>query len=199
VASTLQAPVLFSIAEDLAQMEVQADIDEADVGKVEEGQTATFTVDAYPNRRFPATIRELRFASETVQGVVTYKAVLTVDNSELLLRPGMTATAEIIVDEVQDALLVPNAALRFSPPAETSDNEKGGFLGGLLPGPPRFRAASAPEETGPVRQVWMMRDGAPVAVAIVTGATDGNRTEVKEGEIEAGEAVIIDVATASEG
>jgi HlyD family secretion protein len=199
VASTLQAPVLFSIAEDLTQMEVQVDVDEADVGKVEEGQTATFTVDAYPNRRFPATIRELRFASETVQGVVTYKAVLTVDNSELLLRPGMTATAEIIVDEVQDALLVPNAALRFSPPAETSDSEKGGFLGGLLPGPPRFRAASAPEETGPVRQVWMMRDGAPVAVAIVTGATDGNRTEVKEGEIEAGEAVIIDVATASEG
>jgi HlyD family secretion protein len=199
VASTLQAPVLFSIAENLTQMEVQVDVDEADVGEVKEGQTATFAVDAYPDRRFPATIRELRFASETVQGVVTYKAVLAVDNSELLLRPGMTATAEIIVDEVQDVLLVPNAALRFSPPAETSDHEKGGFLGGLLPGPPRFRAASAPEETGPARQIWTMRDGAPVAVAIIAGATDGNRTEVKEGEIEAGEAVIVDVATASEG
>jgi HlyD family secretion protein len=199
VASTLQAPVLFAIAEDLTQMEVQVDVDEADVGKVEEGQTATFSVDAYPDRRFPATIRELRFASETVQGVVTYKAVLTVDNSELLLRPGMTATAEIVVEEVEDALLVPNAALRFSPPADTSADESGGFLGGLLPGPPRFRAASAPEETGPARQVWAMRDGAPAAVAIVAGATDGNRTEVREGEIEAGEAVIIDVATASEG
>ena len=199
VASTLQAPVLFAIAEDLAQMEVQVDVDEADVGKVEEGQMATFSVDAYPDRRFPATIRELRFASETVQGVVTYKAVLSVDNSELLLRPGMTATAEIVVDEVQEALLVPNAALRFSPPADTSADERGGYLGGLLPGPPRFRAPSAPEETGPARQVWVMRDGAPAAVAIMTGATDGNRTEVKEGEIEEGEVVIVDVATAGEG
>jgi HlyD family secretion protein len=199
VASTLQAPVLFSIAEDLAQMEVQVDVDEADVGKVEEGQTATFSVDAYPDRRFPASIRELRFASETVQGVVTYKAVLTVDNSELLLRPGMTATAEIIVEEVQDALLVPNAALRFSPATDTSADESGGFLDALLPGPPQFRAPSAPEETGSTRQVWVMRDGAPAAVAIVTGATDGNRSEIREGAIEEGEAAIIDLATAAEG
>jgi HlyD family secretion protein len=197
VASTFQAPVLFSIAEDLTQMEVQVDVDEADVGKVEEGQVATFSVDAYPDRRFPATIRELRFASETVQGVITYKAVLTVDNSELLLRPGMTATAEIIVEEVQDALLVPNAALRFSPPADSAD-ENGGFLDRLLPGPPHFRAPSAPEQTGPARQVWVMRDGAPVAVAIVTGASDGNRTEVREGDIQEAEAVIIDLA-ATEG
>jgi HlyD family secretion protein len=197
VASTFQAPVLFSIAEDLTQMEVQVDVDEADVGKVEEGQVATFSVDAYPDRRFPATIRELRFASETVQGVITYKAVLTVDNSELLLRPGVTATAEIIVEEVQDALLVPNAALRFSPPADSADGN-GGFLDRLLPGPPHFRAPSAPEQTGPARQVWVMRDGAPVAVAIVTGATDGNRTEVREGDIQEAEAVIIDLA-ATEG
>ena len=199
VASTFQAPVLFSIAEDLTQMEVQVDVDEADVGKVEEGQMASFSVDAYPDRTFPATIRELRFASETVQGVITYKAVLTVDNSELLLRPGMTATAEIIVEQVQDALLVPNAALRFSPPTDTSADENGGFLDRLLPGPPHFRAPSAPEETGPARRVWVMRGGAPVAVAIVTGATDGNRTEVRAGEIEVSEAVIIDLAAAPQG
>lgn len=198
VASSLQAPVLFSIAEDLRQMEVQVDVDEADVGKVEQGQTATFSVDAYPDRRFLATLRELRFAAETVQGVVTYKAVLTVDNAELLLRPGMTATAQIIVQEVQDALLVPNAALRFSPPADTSADQSGGFLDKLLPGPPQFRPPSAPEETGPVRQVWVMRDGAPAAIAIVTGATDGNRTEILEGEIEEGEAVIVDLATTTD-
>jgi len=198
VASSLQAPVLFSIAEDLKQMEVQVDVDEADVGKVEEGQTATFSVDAYPDRRFPATIRELRFASETVQGVVTYKAVLTVDNTELLLRPGMTATAQITVHEVESALLVPNAALRFSPPAEDAAAQ-GSFLKKLLPGMPQFRPASAPEETGAARQVWVLRDGAPAAVAVVTGATDGNRTQIREGEIEEGAAVIIDLATATEG
>ena len=119
VASSLQAPVLFTIAEDLTKMEVQVDVDEADVGNVREGQKATFTVDAYPDKKFTATIRELRFGSEVVQGVVTYKAVLTTDNSALLLRPGMTATAEIVVAHVKDALTVPNAALRFSPPAET--------------------------------------------------------------------------------
>jgi HlyD family secretion protein len=196
VASSLQAPVLFSIAEDLTQMEVQVDVDEADVGKVKEGQRATFSVDAYPDHRFPATIRELRFASETVQGVVTYKAVLTVDNSKLLLRPGMTATAEITVQEVENALLVPNAALRFSPPPE-EPAPQGGFLKTLLPGMPRFRPASAPEETGPARQVWVLRDGAPAAVPVVVGATDGNRTEILEGQIKPGDAVIVDSATAA--
>ena len=97
VASSLQAPVLFSIAEDLKKMEVRVDVDEADVGKVKVGQSATFSVDAYPDRSFPATIRDVRFSSETIQGVVTYKAILDIDNSELLLRPGMTATAEIKV------------------------------------------------------------------------------------------------------
>jgi HlyD family secretion protein len=93
VASSLQAPVLFTIAEDLTQMEVQVDVDEADVGRVKEGQQGTFSVDAYPDRKFQARIRELRYGSEVVQGVVTYKAVLSTENPDLLLRPGMTATA----------------------------------------------------------------------------------------------------------
>jgi HlyD family secretion protein len=190
----LQAPVLFSIAEDLKQMEVQVDVDEADVGKVTLGQTATFSVDAYPNRTFPARIRELRFAAEIVQGVVTYKAILTVDNSELLLRPGMTATAQITVHEVENALLVPNAALRFSPTGEESAAP--GFLKRLLPGMPQFRAPSPREEIGPARQVWVVRDGAPAAVAVVVGATDGNHTEILEGAIEPGQAVIVDFVTA---
>ena len=125
VAASLQAPVLFTIAEDLRQMEVQVDVDEADVGKVQEGQPASFSVDAYPDRSFPAVIRELRYASETVQGVVTYKAVLTVDNAELLLRPGMTATAEIVVQDVTDALSCPTPPFAshrpYNPPRRAAD------------------------------------------------------------------------------
>ena len=143
VASSFQAPVLFSIAEDLTQMEIQVDVDEADVGKVKEGQKATFTVDAYPDRKFQAEIRELRFGSQIVQGVVTYKAVLTTDNSQLLLRPGMTATAEISVQHIDDALLVANAGLRFSPPSEDTTQQDGGLLKKLLPGRPQFRPASS--------------------------------------------------------
>jgi HlyD family secretion protein len=196
VASSLQAPVLFSIAENLAQMEVQIDVDEADVGKVKVGQTAMFTVDAYSDRKFPAEIRDVRFASEVVQGVVTYKAVLTVDNSELLLRPGMTATAQISVQEVKNALLVPNAALRFSPPAEGAAPPQPSLLRRILPGPPRFRAASPREEKGPARRVWVLREGAPAEVPIVIGATDGRRTQVSEGGLQPGQTVIIDsVAT----
>ncbi len=145
VASSLQAPVLFVIAEDLRHMELQVDVDEADVGKVKVGQKATFSVDAYPERKFPAEIRDIRYGSETVQGVVTYKAVLTIDNSDLLIRPGMTATAEIVVQQVSDALLVPNAALRFSPKSAQANRRSGGFLQRLLP---RFPFAPSAEQAG---------------------------------------------------
>jgi HlyD family secretion protein len=191
VASSLQAPVLFSVAEDLRQMEVQVDVDEADVGKVREGQQAAFTVDAYPERKFPATIRELRFASEIVQGVVTYKAVLTVDNSELLLRPGMTATADITAAEVKQALLVPNAALRFSPP-ETAPPQSRGLLRSIMPGMPQFRPASRREGTSSARTVWVLRDGSPAPVAVTIGASDGRRTEILSGELAPEQRVIVD-------
>ncbi len=196
VASTLQAPVLFSIAEDLTQMEIQVDVDEADVGKVRQGQKAIFTVDAYPDRVFQAEIRQLRMGSETVQNVVTYKAVLTTDNGELLLRPGMTATAEITVQNIEDALLVANAALRFSPPAEQGTDNSGGLLRKFLPGPPRFRAASEKEKSGSDRTVWVLRDGAPVAVDVKIGATDGRHTEIVSGDLVAGAPVIIDTVAA---
>ncbi|MBS4050272.1 MAG: efflux RND transporter periplasmic adaptor subunit, partial [Methylomonas sp.] len=118
VASQFQAPVLFTLAEDLTQMELQVDVDEADVGLVRPGQQAQFSVDAYPDRNFPAEIIQVRYGSETVDGVVTYKTVLRVDNSSLSLRPGMTATALITVEHKKDVLLVPNSVLRFTPPAE---------------------------------------------------------------------------------
>lgn len=116
VATSLQAPVLFRLADDLARMEVQVDVDEADVGKVQIGQQATFTVESFTDRRFPARIKDVRLAPETKEGVVTYKAILEVENAEMLLRPGMTATADITVESIADALLIPNAALRFQPP-----------------------------------------------------------------------------------
>ncbi len=196
VASSLQAPVLFTIAEDLTKMEVQVDVDEADVGSVREGQKASFTVDAYPDRTFIAEIRELRYGSEVVQGVVTYKAVLTTDNSELLLRPGMTATAEIVVAHVQDALTVPNAALRFSPPSGEAVDKRN-FLQKLMPGPPRLRRASSPREpTGAERKVWVLSDGRPQELAVTVGATDGKRTEIRQGDLAPGQAVIVDTETA---
>ncbi len=191
VASSLQAPVLFSIAEDLKQMELRVDVDEADVGKVRAGQTATFTVDAFPSRKFPATIREVRFASETIQGVVTYKAVLDIDNSELLLRPGMTATAEINVTEVKDALLVPNAALRYAPSAAKKGGNRS-LLSQLLPGRPHFRSAAPREVAGQNGTVWLLQDGEPVAEKVVIGASDGRNTEIKSGDLKAGQAVIVD-------
>ncbi|GAB4358428.1 MAG: efflux RND transporter periplasmic adaptor subunit [Kiloniellaceae bacterium] len=194
VASTLQAPVLFTIAEDLTKMEVQVDVDEADVGKVREGQQATFTVDAYPERSFAATIRELRFGSEVVQGVVTYKAVLTTDNSELLLRPGMTATAEIVVEELADAISVPNAALRFSPPAAQEDERS--FLQKLIPGRPRLRAPSENRAAGAERRLWILADGQPQAVTVTVGSSDGSRTQIVAGDLQPGQSVIVDSLSA---
>jgi HlyD family secretion protein len=193
IASSLQAPVLFTIAEDLTQMEVQVDVDEADVGKVKEGNEGTFSVDAHPDRKFQARIRELRYGSEVVQGVVTYKAVLSTDNSGLLLRPGMTATAEIVVQQVAKALTVPNMALRYAPPVQHASKDS--FLRRILPGPPRFRAASQREEGGPNRRVWAVKNGTPVPIPVVVGASDGQRTEIVKGEITEGQGVIVDSTT----
>jgi len=193
VASSLQAPVLFRLAEDLAQMTLEVDIDEADMGKVREGQQAVFTVEAFPERDMPATITELRFAPETVEGVVTYKAVLTIDNSGLLLRPGMTATAEITVQQLRDVLLVPNAALRFAPAADESAPEPGSILRKLFPHrPQRVRAPGIASGRRGERQLWLLRDGAPVGVAVSTGASDGSMTEILGGDLSAGDVVIID-------
>jgi HlyD family secretion protein len=198
VASSLQAPVLFSIAEDLKQMELRVDVDEADVGKVRIGQTASFGVDAFPERKFPATIRDVRYASETTQGVVTYKAVLNIDNSELLLRPGMTATAEISTATREDVLLVPNGALRFAPPDKESEQASGrGIVGSLLPGPPAptKRSTNGSSAQGAAQKVWILRDGGPVPVPVTVGVTDGRFSEVVGGELEAGMEVIIDLAS----
>jgi HlyD family secretion protein len=196
VASSLQAPVLFVIAEDLRRMELQIDVDEADVGKIKIGQKAAFGVDAYPDRRFPAEIRDIRFGSETIQGVVTYKAVLNIDNADLLIRPGMTATVEIVVQSIADTLMVPNAGLRFTPPSAQPSRPAPGFLERLMPRSRMaiFRPPSRKEETGPSRTVWVLREDEPAAVKVTVGATDGRRTAVLGGELAAGQAIIVDTA-----
>jgi HlyD family secretion protein len=188
--------VLFTLAEDLAQMELHVYVDEADVGRVREGQSATFTVDAHAGRTFHARIAQVRYGSKTVSGVVTYETVLSLNNSDLSLRPGMTATAVITVKKVENGVLVPNAALRFAPStgqAQTSTSS-GGLLGKILPGPPPMapRAAAGPNGDGKRPRVWTLRDGQLVAIPVTVGVTDGILTEIVGGEVEPGMALVVD-------
>ncbi len=188
VASSLQAPVLFTLAEDLARMQLEADVDEADIGAVKTGQKASFTVDAYPGQSFPAVIDTIEYSPNVTENVVTYTAILTVDNSALLLRPGMTATAQIVTQETPDALAVPNAALRYQPPKEPSSQ---GFsiTSIFMPRMPRFEK-SANGATDGDRTVYVLENGAPKAVTIRTGVSDGKLTEVVSGDLKTGDAVI---------
>ncbi len=193
VAAAFQAPVLFTLAEDLTQMELHVDVDEADVGQVKEGQDAEFNVSAYLDRLFQAKIVQTRFGSQTVDGVVTYETVLEVDNADLSLRPGMTATANITVQKVENALLVPNAALRFSPPVQAQKTSSRGLVGMLLPRPPRFDMPQETVDTNKRQQtVWVLQDGQPVAVPVTIGASDGIMTEIVSGELKAGMSAIVD-------
>jgi HlyD family secretion protein len=194
VAASLQTPVLFTLAENLKQMELDVAVDEADVGQVKDGQHATFTVDAFPDRKFPAVIDQVRYAPQTVQGVVTYEAVLAVDNSDLSLRPGMTATAEIVVKQLSNVLLVPNAALRFAPPATQTRSSGGGSLFSRLFPRPRHTTTGPREASGGEgrQRVWILSDGRPLAVPVKVGASDGQVTEVLAGKVTAGTPVLVD-------
>jgi HlyD family secretion protein len=182
VASSLQAPVLFTLAEDLKHMQLEANIDEADIGSVATGQKAIFTVDAFTGRNFPARIEAIEFSPLVTDGVVTYKAILSVDNSDLALRPGMTATAQITVQEISKALLVPNAALRYAPPvAAKQQNFSISRL--FLPRMPRAERPARPETSDGERVVWALKNNVPEALRIVTGASDGKMTEVVKGDV----------------
>ncbi|MDF1607215.1 efflux RND transporter periplasmic adaptor subunit [Hoeflea sp. YIM 152468] len=195
VASSLQAPVLFTLAADLKSMQLQVDIDEADIGKVKVGDAAMFSVEAYQGRIFSATISDLRYAPKTVDGVVTYEAILSIDNSELLLRPGMTATADITVAEIEDTLAIPNAALRYAPPAVEVDSGGTGLLGMLFKNAPRPPAATPKADTDGRRQIWILTDGQAASVDILPGETDGSKTEIREGNLSEGDLVISDQTT----
>jgi HlyD family secretion protein len=193
VAASFSAPVLFTIAEDLSKMELQVDVAEADIGRIAVGDTASFSVDAYDEQSFPAMISLVRYASEIVDGLVTYKAILSIENEALLLRPGMTATADITVAEYSGALLVPNAALRFAPPQivqeETEDVASGGGLLGLLM-PSGF---GDDRRVRSDRTVWVLREGVAVEVPVEKGDTDGRMTRILSGDITVGDLVIVDM------
>ncbi len=171
VVATFQTPLLFLLAEDLSRMELDADVDEADMGEVRAGQHATFTVDAYPNRTFDAVVTSVHDAPQTVQNVVTYETVLSVDNPDKLLRPGMTATVDVVTETRHDVLLVPNAALRF-----------------------RLPNTEEPVTSGRAQRVWMLRDETPRRVVVRIGPTDGRATELLGTSMAPGDRVIVDMA-----
>jgi HlyD family secretion protein len=173
VASSFQTPTLFLIATDLKQMEVDTNTSEGDMGGVKEGAKTTFTVDAFPQRVFNGAVTQVRQSPQTVQNVVTYDVVVGVDNSDLALVPGMTASTQIIIDQRKDVLRVPNQALRYAP----------GGLSATTAG-----GARTPPNKQP--KVWVLRDGQPVAVAVDTGLSDDNFTEIVKGDLKPGDQVI---------
>jgi len=201
VAASLQAVTLFTMAEDLTKLRLWVYVDEADVGSVKLDQAATFTVSAYPTRKFPARITRVGFGSTITDNVVTYLTYLDVDNTDLSLRPGMTATATIKAKQVNDALLVPNTALRFTPTSADSDKlspVKKGFATSLMPSMPRNKGN---RKTGAERanvalakQVWVLpKDGsAAIAVAVKPGISDGHMTQIIGGDLKVGMQVITD-------
>jgi HlyD family secretion protein len=209
VAASLQAPTLFVIAEDLAKMQVDTSVAEADVGRLRAGMPATFTVDAFPGEVFRGDVRQVRNSPQTVQNVVTYDAVIDVANPDLKLKPGMTATATFVTAEKDDVLRIPNAALRFRPPPGFGGDRKGGsgtrgaggFTGRaeaaeVAPGTAAPRRPDGGEGQG--RMVWVVRGERPTPVRIRTGISDGTVTEVVSGDLQEGDAVVTD-ATGSGG
>ena len=184
VTAGFTTPILFKLAEDLTQMRLIVDIDEADVGRVKDGLDASFAVDAYPERTFPSQVTSLRYEAKVSANVVTYQAVLSVDNGARLLRPGMTCTATIVSELRHDVLVVPNAALRFVPPVSQKP-----FAGST-------KQVGVVTESHEKQRVWLLEEGKPVALPVQAGATDGIDTEIVSGELTPGTAVIIDVKDA---
>jgi HlyD family secretion protein len=209
VAASLSAPTIFVIAEDLSKMQVDTNVAEADVGRLKAGMAASFTVDAYPGETFRGKIRQVRNAPQTVQNVVTYDAVIDVDNPEHKLKPGMTANVTFVYAEKEDVLKVPNAALRFRPPPSMLGDGKGGPAGTRAAGAggPTGAAAGGPAGGGggprsgagggrpgdaAGRTVWTLTGDKPATVKVKTGISDGTFTEVVEGELNVGDVVITD-------
>jgi HlyD family secretion protein len=184
VAASLEAPTLFTIAQDLRQMEVHAKVDEADIGQIRVGQRATFTVDAHPGRIFSGTVEQIRKASEVVENVVTYTVVLSARNADLVLLPGMTAIIQVVVAEVEDVLTVPNAAVRFRPPQSG------------MARPAANAAAAAVSASGSPAVIWLLGVGArPHPVQVALGRSDERVTEIVGGSLRPGQQVIVGTAS----
>lgn len=189
VAASLQAPTLFTIAENLSRMQVDTSVSEADVGKLKEGLEASFTVDAFPQRPFKGRIRQIRYAPTVVQNVVTYDAVLDVENPELLLRPGMTANVTFVWARADDVLKIPSAALRYRH-ADGKPDGKDGAAAAPPPGErPRLKDGDERKDS---KSVWALKDGVPTRVAVRLGLSDGSFQELTDGELALGDLVIVD-------
>lgn len=176
VAASFTAPILFTIANDLAKMQVNAAVSETDIGRVREGGGADFRVDAYPDRRFHGVVSQVRFAETIVDNVVTYTTLINVDNSDLALRPGMTATISFEVARAENILMVPNAAMRFNPTAPPVDGDW------MRPG----------KAVRMQPRVFKLEAGSPVEAPIEPGLTDGSFTEIRSGELREGDPVVIE-------
>ena len=203
VAASLQAVTLFSVAESLTQLRLDVNVDEGEVGAAKPEQRASFTVSGYPSRRYPAIIKRVDFGSTKTDNVVTYVTTLDVDNTDLSLRPGMTASSTIIATERKDVLLVPNTALRFNPTNANAQTAAGStsILSKMMPRPTRGsgrKTASADPRAPGQRQIWILKDGQPEALKVTTGISDGRNTEVSGEGVEAGLAVITDQRTAGQ-
>lgn len=194
VAASLQTPTLFEIAQDLRKAQVAAAISEADVGKLKPGMQASFSVAAYPTDRFEGTIRQVRNAPRTEQNVVTYDAIIDVENPALKLKPGMTANVSIVYAERADTLRIPNAALRFVPRTEAKGKPAGGDPDERASDAPDSAPRQKPSRDPADRRVWRLTAQKPEAVRIKAGITDGNFTEVVSGGLEAGDLVIVGTA-----
>jgi HlyD family secretion protein len=181
VAASFQTPTLFLIATDLTKMQVDTNVSESDIGGVKDANKATFTVDAFPKRTFDGAVNQVRQSPQTVQNVVTYDVVIGVDNTDLALKPGMTAATLIVIDQRNDVVRVPSQALRYSPSGLPAAARTGG----------RSNDAQA--------QVWVLRDEEPVAVPVVAGLDDDTFTEIVKGELKLEDRVIISEQRASEG
>lgn len=174
VVASMQTPILFTLAEDLTQMKAIVSVDEADIGGVKENQKVIFTVDSYANKEFEGKITQLRLNSAIVNGVVTYEAVVQVDNTDLLLRPGMTANASIITDTLKKVTVIPNAALRFTPPSDPDQKKK----------------KRAMDESDKGEHVWVLKNETPIRVKVQIGQTNGVSSVVNSSSLKVGDLII---------
>jgi HlyD family secretion protein len=177
VAASFQTPTLFLIATDLTSMQVDTNVSEADIGSIRVGNHARFTVDAYPQRVFEGQISQVRQSPQTVQNVVTYDAVIAVDNADLVLMPGMTATARIVVEQRESAVRVPSQAMRYAPIGNAAETQVAS------------EAAGGP--TGGATRIWVLRNGEPVAIPVVIGLDDERFAEIVRGDLQTGDRIIV--------
>jgi HlyD family secretion protein len=194
VAASLQAPKLFTIAQDLRKMQVETSVDEADIGRIQVSQQTAFTVDAFPGHEFAGRVKQVRKAPLTVQNVVTYTVVISAENPELKLFPGMTANVKILVEQCPAAVKVPNSALRFRLAEEELSSNPG--EGGSTRRKEKAQQVSEDRETGlsSKGRVWVVgRDGKPMPLDVITGISDGSFTEIVGGEVSVGQEVIIGI------